>query len=148
MSNDIPSNGSAGAKALGALVAIVALIAGVYAMVEPMGQRIDFLERHIEKMEERMTARDITEKEATAVVSRFQEKFAEVETQFGALKDIGIKTEERTNARLGKLESRFSVIEPEMIKTQVHSARLEEKTNTLNMLLQELRCPPRHGSSK
>ena len=36
------------AKAFGGVIAVVALVAGVYAMVEPMGQRIDFLERQLE----------------------------------------------------------------------------------------------------
>lgn len=34
-------------NALAILVGLLAIIAGVYAMVEPMGQRIDFLEQQI-----------------------------------------------------------------------------------------------------
>jgi retron-type reverse transcriptase len=41
-------------KALGGVFAIVALIAGIYAMVEPMNQRIDFLTNELNKVNNRM----------------------------------------------------------------------------------------------
>jgi len=82
--NVIPQekNGSNNTRAFGGVVALVAIIAGVYAMIEPMTQRIDFMERHLDVMSERMDTDDQREREDNSRVSIMGQKFTEVETQF------------------------------------------------------------------
>lgn len=100
MSKEQSGNGN-GTKAFGAVVAVVAVIAGLYAMIEPMGQRIDFLEGQI--VELRIQARQHSEIEGhVGVLSSLatqQAKFAEVETQFAGLREV-------TEARLAVITSR------------------------------------------
>jgi hypothetical protein len=58
-------------KITGAIIGILAIIAGVYAMMVPMGQRVDFLERQIEVIYEEMATDDEVDREiskATAIV--------------------------------------------------------------------------------
>lgn len=81
------SNNNDGAKAFGGVVALIAVIAGVYAMVEPMAQRIDFLERQLAEATTKLEASDTRGCDITAAVSTLKEKFLAVEAQFGALRD-------------------------------------------------------------
>ncbi len=79
MANGIASNG---AKAFGGVLAIVAIIAGVYAMVEPMGQRMDFFDDRILAVHESMAVDDVRERADRNEFARVSERFKEVETQF------------------------------------------------------------------
>lgn len=58
MTESKSNNENGSTKAFGGVLALVALIAGVYAMVQPMNQRIDFLERQIGTMNSRMEKDD------------------------------------------------------------------------------------------
>ena len=79
--NATPSN-SNGPKAFAGVVLIGAVIAGVYAMVEPMSQRIDFLERQLGRAIAAMERDDEREASDRNILAAFQERFREIETQF------------------------------------------------------------------
>ncbi len=81
-STHFPTNGG---KAITGIIALVALIAGVYAMVEPMGQRIDFLQTEINTIRAAMNDDNQREKEDVQIRASMGEKFTEVETQFRAM---------------------------------------------------------------
>ena len=84
-----PKGDGNGMKGAAGILAIVAVIAGVFAMVEPMGQRIDFLEAQLSEFRTELSAArqsDSTHQRATdREIASIGEKFSEVETQFGAL---------------------------------------------------------------
>ena len=76
-----------GPKAFGAVTALLAVIAGVYAMIEPMGQRIDFAQN--ENAETRSDLKDHEGEIAHPGIlerhARNAERFKEIETQFDAM---------------------------------------------------------------
>ncbi len=91
------NNGTSnGPKAFGAVVALVAVVAGVYAMVEPMGQRIAGLQERLKETREDLKGLSAThlrteENHATvhtdfaARMAAMGKMFVEVETQFRSL---------------------------------------------------------------
>jgi len=79
------NNGAGNAKAFGGIIAIVAVVAGVYAMVEPMNQRIDFLNDQITCMRAEMAADNERERRDAA---QFSELTATVEDLNGRVDDI------------------------------------------------------------
>lgn len=91
--------GNGAIRAFGAIIGLVALIAGVYAMVEPMGQRIDFMEEQISELNVEILRHSDCEAHpgALARMATQQEKFAEVETQFKGLREV-------SDVRLKQLE--------------------------------------------
>lgn len=120
----IKNNSSA--KAFGGVLAIVAIIAGVYAMVEPMSQRIDFTGERIAEH-----ARQHAHEGAVQDLAQFIERFNEVETQFKAQRETAAKTEERTNARLDKLEARLLIVEPKQTDGTSIDAAMWERIKLL-----------------
>lgn len=79
---------SNGMKAFSAVIAVVAVIAGVYAMTEPMGQRIDFLERQLAGQTAAMAIDDVREQQNRDRTTSMLERFKEVETQFVGLRRV------------------------------------------------------------
>lgn len=79
-----------GTKALSVAVLVIAIIAGVYAMVEPMQQRIDFLERQVLRSENLLQKHaDVKiHPGASEEVAAMRERFKEVETQFKGLREV------------------------------------------------------------
>jgi len=119
-------NSNAGPRAFGGVVALMAVIAGLYAMVEPMNQKMSY---HHDRLEAHsgMRAHDWA-LEALALIT---ERFKEVETQFRSLRDVGRKTEERTNARLTKIESKLIRDETRQFKGTARVATLEQQIKAL-----------------
>lgn len=115
-----------GSRAFGGVVALVAVIAGVYAMVEPMSQRIDFTGERIGEH-----AGQHAHEGAVRDIARFTERFNEVETQFKAQRETTVKTEERTNARLDKLEGRLLIVEPTQAEGSSINAAMWERIKLL-----------------
>ena len=66
---DKPQGSNGGAKAIGVILMIVALIMGVYAMVEPMNQRIDFLENQLRDLRESYEASEVKHADMHSIVS-------------------------------------------------------------------------------
>ena len=91
-------NGSL-APTLTVLAGICAVVAGVYAMVEPMGQRIDFVQKGISEIRLALGKDDEREMDDVHSFSAVLERFKEVETQFRWLKEV-------TDVRLEHLEER------------------------------------------
>ena len=97
---------SNGGKILGSLLGILAVIAGVYAMVAPMNQRIDFMERTIESQAreaERHTDLGL-HPGAGAQLSAISERLKEVETQFIGLREVLALEIRAASRRLEALE--------------------------------------------
>ena len=111
------------AKIFGGVFAAAAIISMMYAMVEPMSQRIDFLERQLAARDSATRAQILTATETIASLAAISERFKEVETQFRAQRDIAIKTEERVNARLNKVEAK----EKKISAMEIAIARLQER---------------------
>ncbi|HUS50516.1 MAG TPA: hypothetical protein VMZ91_10150, partial [Candidatus Paceibacterota bacterium] len=89
-SNGNSSNGNA--KAFGGVIAIIAVIAGVYAMIEPQQQRIDYLTDEIIIMQKE-TKDQIRESRNEDALSRqdrasLREKFQGITGEITALKEI------------------------------------------------------------
>lgn len=93
-------NGGIGST-LTVLAGICAVVAGVYAMVEPMGQRIDFVQKDLTEIRLALAKDDEREMDDVHSFSAVLERFKEVETQFRWLKEV-------TDVRLAHLEERMS----------------------------------------
>ena len=78
------------AKAFGGVAAILAVVAGIYAMTEPMSQRVDFLERQIGTMRTEMLEHGSRQAHPgmLQLYGQHSERFKEVETQFRSLRDL------------------------------------------------------------
>ena len=70
---------SGNGKAFGGVIAIVAIIAGVYAMVEPMGTRMDVISNTVGKMEERMIKDDDRERNDAGIFAKTLERVRALE---------------------------------------------------------------------
>ena len=79
------TNGNGNAKAFGGIIAIVAVVAGVYAMVEPMNQRIDFLNEQMVCMRLEMTTDNERERNDASQFAALTTQFAETETRVADL---------------------------------------------------------------
>ena len=88
---------SNGPKAFAGVVLIAAVIAGVYAMVEPMSQRIDFLERQLAKTESTLVRIDDRARDSLSILHAIPERFQEVETQFASERQLRTKNEVRSD---------------------------------------------------
>ena len=75
------TNGNGNAKAFGGIIAIVAVVAGVYAMVEPMNQRIDFLNEQMVCMRLEMTTDNERERNDATQFAALTTQFAEIEAR-------------------------------------------------------------------
>jgi len=93
------NGGDAAPKAFGGILAIVALIAGVYAMVEPMQQRIDSLaEQNKELSDEihertkaidgRIESGNQSQASTSAAISALDQRFNEVETRITGMHSL------------------------------------------------------------
>ena len=98
------STNSNNVKVLSGVVAIVALISGILALVRPMGQRIEALERNFSNF--------TTSAGTPATVSslaQLQEKFVEVETQFSNLDERTMRIEAQMRRGDESLEERLQI---------------------------------------
>jgi uncharacterized coiled-coil protein SlyX len=88
------ANNSTGVtKLFGGVVALVAIIAGVYAMVEPMHQQIAFQNERINDLVAAAREDTIRERVTQGQMSTIMERFKEIETQFRAV-DARVKKHE------------------------------------------------------
>lgn len=122
------------AKAFGGVLAIVAIIAGLYAMVEPMGQRIDFQTEHLHTMQRNLETHAAENNHPWGVVAeiaKVQEKFVEVETQFRGMRDLGLLSDEQTKARLGRIEAQMLALEAALSERRSVDAAVWERVKLL-----------------
>ncbi len=85
MSNE--KNNNTGTKAFAGVLVILAVIAGVFAMVQPMTQRINQLERQINTLADHQNLDNTREREDQSKFAASAERFKEVETQFSGLEN-------------------------------------------------------------
>jgi len=129
---------SSNGRILKSLVAFVVLVSGVYAMMQPMSQRVDFLERQIQTMSERNLAKAIRERESVVDLGKITVRFQEVETQFsnldertqrieaGARRDMAQldkQQRERTALALRNLERELAQLDAKLYKEIQHLRR-------------------------
>jgi uncharacterized protein HemX len=126
----IPSQNDGMGKSLVALVSVISALLGivglVFAMVEPMGQRIDFLEKQLTEVQ-RLTSEEKDENSTVRTrlnsdISSMNEKFTEVETKFKALKEL--------------MENKIATLQREIDILQ--DCRRSEKQLRLSRLYKEL----------
>ena len=127
-------NGS-GAKAFGGIVALVAVIAGVYAMVEPQSQRMDFLSSQLLAIEKHMALDDKREREDQGQFSATAERFKEVETQFTALQHLMAVQFKHTDRDIFHLQGEADLIERWRNRIQALDATQSEKIRTLERMV-------------
>ena len=109
---------SDGAKAFGSIMTVITVIGvsvgALVATVRPMNQRIDTLERMLDKAERRMDLDDIREQKDAASIATIREKFTEVETKFNALREISDIRGINETASIDKLERWVRALEREV----------------------------------
>ncbi len=108
--------------AVGAVLGLLALIAGVYAMVQPMNQRIDFVDQQMEKLEIRLVKslerhiETASHPQAARDLATMSERFKEVETQFRSLREVQLTKFQELNRRVTKSETDGNPRHDERIK--------------------------------
>jgi hypothetical protein len=148
MADPIKGANNTGAKAFGGVVAIVAVILGVYAMTEPMGQRMDFLRDRMDVHLKLHSSASVLEDLAAIKVkleqlekhenmhahsgavedlAAIKEKFIEVETQFRGLREV---TDTRFDAHTGGGHPHSVELNLAKLRTElaVLQALVEERT--------------------
>ena len=80
------TGGSGANNLFGSIMLVVAVIAGVYAMIQPMGQRIDFLQTELATINTSINKDNDRERTDAAELSKIREMFTEVETRFEGLR--------------------------------------------------------------
>lgn len=73
---------------VGAIVGLLALIAGVYAMVQPMHQRIDHANTRLLEFKTELRRIFDREREDSQGIATMNERFKEVETQFRLFQEV------------------------------------------------------------
>lgn len=121
MDNNKPrSNGSM--AAISAVLGLFAVIGGVYAMVQPMNQRIDHVTEQMQKLEDRLIKGLDTHMAgkshpgAAEDLATMSERFKEVETQFRGIKDIQATRFTEIERRLTETETDGNPRHDERIK--------------------------------
>ncbi len=109
MPNNV-TTGSNGAKAFAGVITVVAVIAGLFAMVRPMGQRIDALGSQVESLREELHMHNASEGHPLVLQKHAEasERFKEVETQFRGMRELVSMEQSHTSRRLGVLEAWMS----------------------------------------
>ena len=113
------SNGDSGKKAFAGVILLLLVIAGVYAMMKPMYQNLDYMKSDITIMQKKMEEDDERERNDRGIMTAMAEKFIEVETQFRNLKEI-------MELKDAYQVERINVLELELSKALLDIAKLQE----------------------
>lgn len=134
-------NGNGSLVAIVAVTGLLGIVAGVYAMVQPMNQRIDHLTQYVERSENRVT-RTVFEHtslhshpDAAREMAQISERFKEVETQFRGLREL-------MTVRIAEMERR---IERQEIDG---NPRHDERIQTLERILLDLANEVKNGKEQ
>ena len=95
-------NGSMAAT--GALLGLLAIVAGVYAMIQPMNQRIDQLNLRLVEARAGVALDNERERKDAEKFAAMKEQFKEVETQFSSLREY-------TDLQIKELQRRVTLLE-------------------------------------
>jgi len=125
-------NANGAAKVIGGLLALLAMISGVYAMVQPMSQNIDFMERRLSEAQTSLTQHlekcSTKHSESAQDRSALREKFSASIGQLELLKE----TNER---RLSHLEGEVAVESAEYRELFKQLMATEAKIEALEYVL-------------
>jgi len=119
INENIPkSDSNSATRAVAGIIGLLLVVAGVYAMVEPMSQRIDFLEREVQRSRTELNSHEavtghtgLIQQKAVAKV-----RFKEIETQFKSLRDIVNIKDDISAKEISLLESRLRELALEVAK--------------------------------
>jgi len=77
-----------GAKAVGTIMSIAAVVAAMAAIMAPMNQRINQQSALIVQLQDRMAVDDERERQDAADIATISQKFTEVNTQLHAVREV------------------------------------------------------------
>jgi len=97
-------------KAFAGVISLLLVIAGVYAMMKPMNQNLDYMRDDIKELKVKMNADDARERSDQAEIAKVGEKFIEVETQFRGLKEIMMIKDEQHAKEINRMRAELSEI--------------------------------------
>ena len=108
-------------RAFAGVIGLLLVISGVYSMIEPMNQRIDFLEREISRTKTEVSDHEKTIGHTGLIQQQSitKERFKEIETQFGSLKEI---MEIKDKVHFDKI----SCMETKLLEALIGIAKLQE----------------------
>ena len=81
-------NGKSSTKAFAGVISLLLVIAGVYAMMKPMNQNLNYMRDDINSIKRQMNTDDVRERSDQGVIAGTIEKFTKVESMFVNLKEI------------------------------------------------------------
>ena len=94
---------------IAAAVAVLAVVGGIYSMVQsqvqPQRQSIEFMERQHADLVRRIEALDQREREAERSLSAIRVQFVEVETQFDAAEALNIQRFLAVEANVSRMDA-------------------------------------------
>jgi len=117
------ANGGSSTKAFAGVISLLLVIAGVYAMMKPMNQNLDYMRQDIKELKLKMDADDIRERVDQGLFSSSKEKFTKVESMFVNLKEMILLRDKEQTKNVDRLEERLS-------KALIEIARLQECMRT------------------
>jgi len=101
-------NGGSSTKAFAGVISLLLVIAGVYAMMKPMNQNLDYMRDDIKELKIKMSTDDVRERKDQSDIATMGEKFIEVETQFRGLKEIMRIKDEQQSKEIDILRAKLS----------------------------------------
>jgi len=113
------ANGGSSTKAFAGVISLLLVIAGVYAMMKPMNQNLDYMRQDIKELKLKMDADDMRERVDQGLLSSSKEKFTKVESMFVGLKEIMALRDKEQTKNVDRIEERLS-------KALLEIARLQE----------------------
>jgi len=75
-------------KAFAGVISLLLVIAGVYAMMKPMNQNLDYMRQDIKELKSKMDADDMRERLDQGSIAGMNEKFVAVNSKFVGLREI------------------------------------------------------------
>jgi len=112
------SNSNGSTKAVAGVIGLLLVISGVYAMIEPMSQRIDFLEREIDRSKVKISDHEKTVGHTGLIQQQAgaRERFKEIETQFKGLREVMSMSDDNQVKDLDLIKKRFRELEISVAK--------------------------------
>ena len=122
-------NASGAAKVIGGLLALMAMIAGVYAMVQPMNQTISFMERRLDDIQTSLAHHLETcsakHSESAQDRSALREKFLASTSQIKLLKEVNERRIKHLEDEIDKESAAYREILKQIMAAEAKIKALE-----------------------